>query len=567
MENDKNLEKRLKKLEARVFFLSKLLESMREGLLILDTEGRIKGMNRAFYGLTGYRIEEVFNKDIAELDLKWEGMPTFREVLDIVEEEGVWRGEVWGIHKNGSAFTSDTSVIKVSQDPENTYIVLFLDTTDRRSLEASLTSLAYYDPVTELPNRSLLHDHLSGAVSRMRTTGKMLAVLFLDIDNFKLINDTLGHHIGDKLLKAFSMRMASFFHSATMVSRFGGDEFVVVIEDLEDVMRVENLVRSFLESISIPFEVDGRSIYVTVSVGISLFPVDGSDPQTLLRNADIAMHHAKDMGKNSFKFFTEELNLKVNERFTLELRLREALGREEFVLYYQPQFDLATGKVTGVEALLRWIPRGGSPVLPGRFIHVAEETDLIIPIGDWVLRRACSDGKRLLDMGYPLRIAVNISAKQLSYVDLVSLVEEVIGETGFDPSFLDLEITESALMRNKDRARSLLVALKNMGVSISIDDFGTSYSSLNYLKYFPVDRLKIDRSFIGDIISDPNDVAIATTIIAIAHNLGLKAVAEGVETEDQLTFLRLWQCDEAQGFLFSPPVSFENLHKILKGEI
>ena len=562
MKRKKDLEKRVRSLEARLHIASQIIENMMEGLLLLDENLKILGVNSSFCRITGLKGEDLMGRKIMDLDLKWEGFPTFKEVLEIVQEEGVWRGEVWGVHLSGSTFSCEAVIRKVNKD-KVTYIALFSDSTDRRSLEASLTSLSYYDPVTGLPNRALLREHLGGAVSRARTSGKMVGVIFIDLDNFKLINESLGHEIGDRLLKEFSGRMISFFQSATMVSRFGGDEFVIVVEYLEGTEALESLVRSFLESVSHPFHIEGRKIYVTVSAGISLFPVDGSDPNTLIRNADMAMHHAKDMGRNSYRFFTEDLNLKVNERFTIELRLREAIGKEEFVLFYQPQFELSSGKVTGVEALLRWHPSGSDIIGPARFIHVAEETELIIPIGEWVLRRACADGKRLWDMGYRLRVGVNISAKQLSYVDLVSLIDEILSETGFDPHYLDLEITESALMSNKTRARELLLGLKEMGITVSIDDFGTSYSSLNYLKYFPVDRLKIDRSFIGDIISDPNDVAIATTIIAIAHNLGLKAVAEGVETEEQLTFLKLWQCDEAQGFLFSPPVSFENLLKIL----
>jgi len=562
MKRNDDLEKRLKNLEARVHIANLIVENMREGLLLLDKNIRILAVNRSFSRLTGLKKEELAGKELTDLDLKWEGFPTFSEVLDIVEEEGIWEGEVWGVHLSGSTFSCEALVLKV-EDERVGYIALFNDSTDRRSLEASLTSLSYYDPVTGLPNRALLHEHLSGALSRARASGKMVGVIFIDLDNFKLINESLGHEIGDRLLKEFSARMISFFQSATMVSRFGGDEFVIVVEYLEGTETIEGLVRSFLESVSHPFQINGRKIYVTVSAGISLFPVDGSDPNTLIRNADMAMHHAKDMGRNSYRFFTEDLNLKVNERFTIELRLREAIGREEFVLFYQPQFELSTGKVTGVEALIRWTPSGGEVISPSRFIHVAEETDLIIPIGEWVLRKACEEGRKLWDMGYPLRVGVNISAKQLSYVDLVALLGDILSETGFDPHYLDLEITESALMSNKKRAREVLLELKQMGITVSIDDFGTSYSSLNYLKYFPVDRLKIDRSFIGDITTDPNDVAIATTIIAIAHNLGLKAVAEGVETEEQLTFLKLWQCDEAQGFLFSPPVSFDNLIKIL----
>ena len=559
-----DLERRIKKLEQRITLTTRVLEFMREGLLILDEEGRIREVNRAFTHMTGYEKSDVEGRSLSELELNWGKLEDFGEVLSRVSREGLWRGEVWGIHRSGTVFTGDALVFRGSPSHESAYVVLILDTTHRRNLEESLNSLTYYDPVTGLPNRALLIEHLSGALSRARSEGGMVGIVFMDIDNFKLINDTLGHEAGDELLRAFSDRLSSFFSSATMISRFGGDEFVVVFEKVSTPQVIEGALNAFFGELRKPVTVGGKQVYVSVSAGVSLFPVDGNDPQTLLRNADIAMHHAKDAEESHYRFFTRELNLKVNERFTLELRLREALGRDEFRLFYQPQYDLETGKVVGAEALIRWVPDEGEIIPPGKFIHVAEETDLIIAIGDWVLRKACLDGKRLLDLGHRIRIAVNISAKQISYLDLDKVVEEVVAETGFEPSLLELEITESSLMRNRERAKDMLGALRSMGVSVAIDDFGTSYSSLNYLKLFPVDRLKIDRSFIGDLISDPGDVAIATTIIAIAHNLGLKAIAEGVETADQLTFLRLWQCDYAQGFYFSPPVSFNELLGILR---
>ena len=536
---------------------------MKEGVLIFDSTGTIKSANRAFLNITGLSPKQLYGRDIVSLDLKWEGFPTFWEVMDVVKEEGIWEGEVWGVHRSGSIFTSEVTLLKADQD---TYLAIFLNTTDRRSLEASLRSLSYYDPLTGLPNRALLYDHLSYAVFKAKRKNRKVAVVFMDIDNFKLINDTLGHEIGDKLLKAFSQRIVSNFPLNTMVSRFGSDEFVVVVEDVERVEDIEELVSGFLKSVTTPFFVEGQKIYVTVTAGISVYPIDGGDPQTLLRNADIAMHHAKEYGKSSYHFFTADLNMKVNERFSLEAELREALINEEFILYYQPQFDLTTNEMIGAEALLRWQHPDKGLILPGRFIQVAEEMDIIVPLGEWVLKRACFDGVKFINEGYPLKIAVNISAKQLSSGRFMENLKSILNDTGFDPRLLEVEITESALMKNKSEAAKVLGELKNMGITIAIDDFGTSYSSLNYLKYFPVDKLKIDRSFIGDIVSDPNDVAIATTIIAIAHNLGLKATAEGVENEEQLLFLKLWQCDEAQGFYFSPPVTLESLLEMLKNE-
>ncbi len=564
MDGGRNLGKRIRKLQEKLHIVSKILEHMKEGVVVLDREGRIRAVNRAFLRITGLSHDQLYGTGIQELDLKWEGFPSFSELLSAMEERAVWQGEVWGVHRDGTVFTSEVSLVKANG--EGVYIAIFLDTSDRRTLEDSLRSLSHYDPVTGLPNRALLYDHLSYTIFRAKGKNKMVGVVFFDIDNFKLINDTLGHEVGDKLLKAFAQRLSSHFPSGTLVSRFGGDEFVVVLPLMERAEDVEELVSSFVKGVSNPFYIDSQKIYVTVTAGISLYPVDGCDPQTLLRNADIAMHHAKELGKSGYKFFTDELNLRVAERFTLESDLRDALENEEFVLYYQPIFDLGTNRIVCAEALLRWHHPDRGVILPGKFIEVAEEVDLITPLGEWVLRKACLDGRKFSEAGYPLRIAVNISANQLSVKSFIPFLTRILEETGFDPHYLEVEITESALMKNKQEAAKILKELQEMGVTIAIDDFGTSYSSLNYLKYFPVNKLKIDRSFIGDIMSDPNDVAIATTIIAIAHNLGLKATAEGVETEEQLIFLKLWQCDEAQGFYFSPPVTYERLMELLRNE-
>ncbi|RLJ71615.1 PAS domain S-box-containing protein/diguanylate cyclase (GGDEF)-like protein [Hydrogenivirga caldilitoris] len=557
------LKRQIKKLKEKLFLMSKVLKYMNEGVVIVDKEGRIKSANEAFLDITGLKLEGVYGTKLSELDLKWEGYPSFQEVMDILLSEGLWKGEVWGVHRGGRPFSTEATIVRADED---NYVVIFLDTTDKRSLEANLRSLAYYDSLTGLPNRALLYEHISQLIFHAREERKRLAVIFIDIDNFKLINDTLGHDVGDNLLKAFAQRLTSYFPKNTMVARFGSDEFVVVLDTVPSVDFIEDLVAGFVDSVSTPFFIEKQKIYITVTAGISIYPIDGNDPQTLLRNADIAMHHAKELGKSSYKFFTNELNLKVSERFTLQAELRDALEKEEFALYYQPQFELHTNSIVGVEALIRWHHPDRGVILPGRFMPVVEDTDLIIPLGYWVLKKACEDGKRLVEEGFPLKIAVNISAKQLSSENFLQRLKDILNETGFSPEYLEMEITESVLMKNKQQAADILRELKKLGISIAIDDFGTSYSSLNYLKYFPVDKLKIDRSFIGDVISDPNDVAIATTIIAIAHNLGLRATAEGVETEEQLIFLKLWQCDEAQGFYFSPPVTLDSLIDMLKSE-
>ncbi len=464
MSGEEHFKRKMKKLQEKIRIVSKILEYMKEGVLIFDESGKIRAVNNAFLSITGLNHEFLYGRDVFTLNLKWEGFPTFIEVMNMVKREGVWQGEVRGVHRNGSLFTSEVSLVKVDND-DKTYIAIFLDTTDKRSLEESLKSLAYYDSLTGLPNRALLYDHLSHAILKAKSKKRKLGVIFFDIDNFKLINDTLGHDAGDSLLKAFSHRLVSHFPSETLVSRFGSDEFVVVVDLVEDIKDVEELVSRFLKDVTTPFFINGQKIYVTVTAGISIYPVDGSDPQTLLKNADIAMHHAKEFGKSSYKFFTSELNIKVSERFALEAELRDALEREEFVLYYQPQFDLSTNRMVGVEALLRWHHPDKGVILPSRFIHVVEEMDLIIPLGEWILKRACSDGKRLLAEGFPLKMAVNISANQISAENFIPAIKKILSETEFDPNYLEIEITESALMRNKQQAAKVLRELKNMGIS------------------------------------------------------------------------------------------------------
>ncbi len=561
--NNRDLGRRIRKLRNKLHIVSRILDHMKEGIVLLNREGRIISVNRAFLKITGLTHDQLYGRKLQNLDIKWEGFSSFEELLQEVNKKEVWEGEIWGVHRDGFIFTGEVSLIKGDKD---LFIAIFLDTSDRRSLEDSLRSLSHFDPITGLPNRALLYDHLSYLLFRAKGKKGNVGVIFFDIDNFKLINDTLGHEIGDKLLKSFAQRLISCFPSGTLISRFGGDEFVVVLPLLEKAEDIERLVSGFIKEASNPFYIDFKKIYITVTAGISLYPVDGKDPQTLLRNADIAMHHAKEYRRSGYRFFTDELNIKISERFSLESELRDALEREEFTLYYQPIFDLNTDHVVGAEALIRWLHPDRGIILPGKFIEVAEETDLITSLGEWVLRKVCKDGKYFLDKGIPLKIAVNISANQLTDIYFTEKLRKIVEETSFDPRYLEIEITESALMKNKQEAARILSELKAMGITVAIDDFGTSYSSLNYLKYFPVDKLKIDRSFIGDIMSDPNDIAIATTIIAIAHNLGLKSTAEGVESEEQLVFLKLWQCDEAQGFYFSPPIPLSQLLEMIQKE-
>ena len=434
----------------------------------------------------------------------------------------------------------------------------------RKEAESSLMFFANHDALTGLPNRAMFNQRLALALARAHRYGKMAAVLFIDLDRFKIINDTLGHDAGDRLLKQLAERLRVSLREADTVGRQGGDEFVVLIEDLTDSNQVTGVAQKMLETIAEPYLIAGQEFHVTASIGISVYPEDGNDQQALLKNADIAMYRAKERGKNNYQFYSAQMNLHSFERLALETSLRHAVERNEFVLHYQPKVNMRSGRITGVEALVRWQHPELGMVPPAQFIPLAEEMGLIVQIGEWVLRTACSDARGWLDQGLPaISVAVNLSARQFDRDDLVLSIMNVVRETGFDPRSLELEITESTVMHSADRAAGVLRQLKGIGVRVAIDDFGTGYSSLGYLKRFPIDSVKIDRSFIIDIPEDKDDVAITCAVIAMAHSLRLKVVAEGVETAEQYAFLREQDCDEIQGYYFSQPVEAAALAPLL----
>jgi diguanylate cyclase (GGDEF)-like protein len=423
--------------------------------------------------------------------------------------------------------------------------------------------MANHDPLTGLPNRTLFLDRLRQALAKKELSGKMLAVVFLDLDQFKFINNSLGHHVGDLLLKEVAARLNGCLRSTDTVSRLGGDEFTMILDDmamLEDSVLVADKIFS---AFATPFRLEDHEVFVTPSVGISLYPADGKTAEELLRNADTAMFHAKEKGRNNYQFFAEELNARMSERLSLKTGLRRALQRDEFLLHYQPRIDLATGRVACAEALIRWQHPEKGLISPATFIPLAEETGLITPIGEWVLRTACAQNKSWQVVGLPpMRVSVNVSVRQFTQQNIADVIRDILAETGLGPEFLELEITESVIMVNPDKAIRTLDELKGMGISIAIDDFGTGYSSLMNLKRFPVDMIKIDRSFISGIAVEKRDETLVSTIISMGHNLGLGVVAEGVETDEQLTFLAERGCQEVQGFYLSeplPPASL-NMH-------
>ena len=437
----------------------------------------------------------------------------------------------------------------------------------RQQAEEQLAQLAHYDALTGLPNRSLFQDRLGQAIARAHRNERPVALMFLDLDRFKEINDTLGHEAGDRVLKAAGARLQASLREGDSIARLGGDEFTVMLEDVESAERVRGVAQKLLRAFAEPMKVSGQDLFVTPSIGIALYPADGADVDSLLKHADTAMYHAKSEGRDNFQFYAATMSEAANERLSLEGSLRHALERKEFLLHYQPVVRLGSGEISSVEALLRWQHPQQGLLAPGRFVAVAEQTGLIVPIGEWVLREACAQAMRWQAAGLrPLRVAVNLSARQFRKPGLVEAIRGALRESGLASEWLMLEITETLLMENPAASGAVLGAMKEVGTHMALDDFGTGYSSLAYLKHFPLDLLKIDGSFVRGLPDDADDVAIVKATIGLAHSLGLQTTAEGVETQAQLAFLREHGCRYGQGYLFSKPVVAEEFGAMLREE-
>ncbi|MFC0215354.1 EAL domain-containing protein [Paenibacillus chartarius] len=436
---------------------------------------------------------------------------------------------------------------------------------ERRKAEEKIVHMAYHDSLTNLPNRLLFNDRMNQAFQRAREAGKQAAIIFFDLDRFKVINDTLGHHVGDQLLRDLAKKLKSFVREQDVVARYSGDEFMILMHDIAHIDEVTEFVKGLPKVLREPFIYDEQELFVTASIGITLFPDDGTDGDTLIKNADIAMYRAKEKGGNNFQLYHPEMNKRSLHRLNLEIHLRKAVEKEEFHVYYQPLVDLGTGKIFGMESLVRWKHPEWGMVSPGEFIPLAEETGLIVPLGSWVLKEACKQTYAWSLMGYPrLCVSVNISMNQFHQPNFVQLIEDTLRETKLHPSQLCLEITETVAMKNVSYIMETMENLKKIGVQISIDDFGTGYSSLSYLKKFRVHTLKIDQSFIRDITVDEDSAAIVTALIAMSRKLKIKSLAEGVETPEQLRFLKDQGCDEIQGYIFSTPLAPDQFEELMK---
>lgn len=440
------------------------------------------------------------------------------------------------------------------------------DITQRKAAEERIQYLAHHDTLTDCPNRALMRDRLHVALAQAQRWETVVAAFFIDLDRFKLVNDTLGHQAGDMLLQNVAARLRQCTREGDTVARLGGDEFMVILPNVRNPQAAATVAQKILHSLELPIQISGQDVFISASMGVSLYPADARNADELIRNADAAMYSAKRLGRNSYQFYTNDLNVQVRERLTLERGLRLAEQRNEFRLLYQPKIDLGRRTITGFEALVRWHHPDLGLVSPDRFIPIAEETGLIVPIGEWVLRTACEQIRAWRAEGYELQVAVNLSARQFRQTNLAQTINQILLESGVPPEYLEIEITESDVMENAEGAIATLDELKGKGINISIDDFGTGYSSLSYLKRFPLDILKIDRSFVRDIPSNGDDAAIVEAIIALARSLEIKVVAEGVETESQVEFLNRSGCDFAQGYFFSPPVGPDEVPRLLNGK-
>lgn len=557
---------RVRQTENELRLAASVFESSQEGIVILDRQHRIIEINKAFSDITGYAADALIGQYLTvTLSLEQAEMSSCEQLWNIVDSQDGWQGELWYRHKDGAIFPAWQSFSTVKDGQGNTlhYIGSFSDISDKKAAEERIHHLAHYDILTDLPNRVLLQDRLQGALERMQRKKCLLALLFIDLDRFKNINDSLGHPVGDRLLQVVAERLREVVRAQDTVARHGGDEFLIILEELSTHSHAAVLARKVLALLNEPILVDEHILYIGASIGISIYPQDGKNAETLIKNADTAMYRAKEIGRNTYEFYTPELTIQSMTRFELERDLRQALERDELILYFQPQVDME-GRCIGVEILVRWQHPEKGLISPAEFIPLAEETGLIHAVGYCVLHNACRQAKIWQDDNRPLRISINLSGLQVIHGNLVRTVKELLTKTGLKARWLELEITEGFLISHAEQGIKTLEQLRQLGVTLAIDDFGTGYSSLSYLKRLPIDRLKIDRSFVEGIPHDADDVAIVSTILAMARSLELDVIAEGVETWAQLAFLQGNGCKMYQGFYFAHPMELADFEQFIK---
>jgi len=548
-----------KQSEEQMRLTAKIFQSSHDSIAITDPDGNIISVNPSFSEITGYRLDEVAGKNPRILNSGRQGKEFYIEMWRCVLQNGYWSGEVWNRRKDGGVYAGRLTISALRDEAGKVthYIGVTSDITEYKLAQERIRQMAFYDQLTGLPNRSLLRDRVDRLFAQMRREENSFAIMFIDLDNFKRVNDSLGHHMGDLLLKEVASRLSMCVREVDTVSRQGGDEFVVLLPECDSEC-AQGIAARILESLARPHDLDGHEVVATPSIGISMFPRDARDFETLAKHADTALYRVKENGRAGFQFFMPEMNVAARKRLELENQLRKAVENDGFTLHYQPQFDRLHGRIVGMEALIRWNDPLLGNIPPDEFIPVAEENGMIVPIGDWVLREACAQNKRWQDDGLPaVPVSVNVSAVQIHQSDFVRVVADVLDSTGLAPEFLDLELTERVVMADVEQSVQIMRELNMLGVGLSIDDFGTGYSSLAYLKRFPLKAIKIDKSFVRDLETNADDRTIAKSIILLAHGLNVAVVAEGVENELQLDILREQGCDTLQGYCFSRPLSTE----------
>jgi diguanylate cyclase (GGDEF)-like protein/PAS domain S-box-containing protein len=572
----KHAEKALRESEEKY---SSLFQHSKDAIFLHDLNGTILDVNQKVLDQFQYTKSEILSLKIADLHPD-EVLAISKRAFKKVTENGFFNFEIVFQKKNGEIFPAEVSSSLFKIGTKEVIQGIVRDITDSKRAAEQIAFMAYHDPLTNLSNRHLLKDRLQQTLASAKQYNRIVAILFLDLDNFKRINDTLGHDQGDKLLQKVAARLQAYIRNSdsiarleveqgdTTIARLGGDEFTILLTEIKHIKDAAKVAQRILDLFNEPFAVESHEVFITTSIGISVYPDDGETVDTLLKHADTAMYHAKGQGRNNYQFYRDSMNITTLERLDLENKLRKALDKKEFVLHYQPQLDTRTKKIIAVEALIRWMHPDKGMMLPMTFIPAAEETGLIIPIGEWILRTACKQNKAWQHAGLPpIRITVNISSVQFSQKNFVKMVDKVLRESSLDPQYLELELTESILMQTTDTAVTTLKELKSLGIRLSIDDFGTGYCSLNYLKSFPIDTLKIDQSFVRDLSISQEDKAIIHAIIALGHSLNLLVIAEGVETMQQLEYLSEKESDAVQGFLFCKPLPNDAFKEFFNKEI
>lgn len=558
---------RIRQTQEKLFQSQAVFQNTNEGIMIVDVNSNIIAVNPAFTRITGYSEQEAVGKNPRLLHSGQNNEAFYAALWADLNRTGGWQGEIWNRRKNGEVYPEWLTISTVRDDNGKVlnYIGVFSDISQLKQSQSRLEFLAHHDPLTTLPNRLLFSVRAEHAIERSQRNKLITAILFIDLDRFKHINDSLGHTIGDRLLKAVAKRLQALIRNEDTIARLGGDEFVILLEELHEGEDAAILADKVKHALSTPFHINDYELFVCASIGISLYPLDGKGVEELLRNADSAMYRAKDMGRNTYEFYTQELTAHALEHVVLEAQLRKAIEQDQLRVFYQPQICLINHSVIGVEALVRWQHPEQGLIGPHQFIPVAEDTSLIIPLGEWVLRHACKQAKQWLDEGVEFgQVAVNVAGPQILQSNLVDTVASALNDSGLPPEYLLLEITETFIMDRAKPAIQMLLSLRKMGVSLAIDDFGTGYSSLAYLKELPVNKLKIDKSFINDLPNDDNDAAITRAMIALGDSLLFSIIAEGVETEAQREFLVQEGCEQVQGYLYSKPVPADELVQFIE---